>query len=64
MRFLHFDISDEYIDDLDSDNPEAFLLVHSTKLLDLNQRNGRQGVLQNLVGIVQHRLATDVSQVR
>jgi hypothetical protein len=56
MRFLHFHMSQDYLENLDSDSYDAYLAVQATQLFDLNQDSGRLGVLRNLIGIVQYRL--------
>jgi hypothetical protein len=53
MRFLHFEISDDYLKALDSGSPSD-LEVRITRLFDLNQRYGRERVLDNISGIVSH----------
>ncbi|KAJ5611942.1 hypothetical protein N7528_009047 [Penicillium herquei] len=52
MCFLQIDMSDEYMDDLEQDEPEHRLNVTATHWFDLSEKSGRQGVLSNLMAIM------------
>ncbi|PNY26775.1 Uncharacterized protein TCAP_03288, partial [Tolypocladium capitatum] len=52
MCFLQFDISNEYLENFDSDAPTSFIYVNSTPWFDLSSKSGRSHVLSNLCGIM------------
>jgi hypothetical protein len=52
MCFLHFEITDTYIQDFESPTPTSFLYVNSTPWFDLTSKSGREQVVLNLCGIM------------
>ncbi|KAF4509910.1 hypothetical protein G6O67_001845 [Ophiocordyceps sinensis] len=50
--FLQFDISQDYLDDLNSPTPTEFLHVSSTPWFDLCSKSGRQHLVSNICGLV------------
>ncbi|KAH8743629.1 hypothetical protein F5883DRAFT_592361 [Diaporthe sp. PMI_573] len=50
--FLEFKISQEYLDDFESDEPTSFLLVNSTHWLDLCSKSGREHLASNIRGLM------------
>ena len=54
VRFFDFDISDDYLDNLEANSPEAthFLHVNATEWFDLRERSGRASFVQNFFGIL------------
>ncbi|KAL4968452.1 uncharacterized protein BDV14DRAFT_211649 [Aspergillus stella-maris] len=49
--FLQFNISDDYVEDLQRLTPSQFLYVSSTPWFGLWHRSGREGVLLNICGL-------------
>ncbi|CAG8002562.1 unnamed protein product [Penicillium salamii] len=54
--FLDFEISDEYLQDIESHAPSSFLHVDSTPWFDLSSRSGREQVVLNLCCIMRWAL--------
>ncbi|POR35254.1 Uncharacterized protein TPAR_04545 [Tolypocladium paradoxum] len=52
MCFLQFEISQEYLDDFESDEPRSFLYVNSTPWFDLSSKTGRGHVVSNICGMM------------
>ncbi|RSL88214.1 hypothetical protein CDV31_016108 [Fusarium ambrosium] len=52
MCFLQFEISDQFLHDLESAAPSAFMYVNTTQWLDLSSRRGRESVVSNLCGLM------------
>ena len=50
--FLHFEITDSYLEDFESPTPASFLYVNSTPWFDLTSRSGREQVVLNLCGLM------------